>query len=165
MDTRELSVSTGRGRGLIDLTGALADFLRETAAGADGLLHVFAPHATAGLVVTELGSGSDADIMDALDRLLPRDDRWHALARLAVRDDVYSSLRLLTMDVLAVGEPHETGEQKIDEWQHTNSSRLQRARRTLAAIYADEERDLATLSVAARQIRNMTRTSGMGTNG
>jgi len=76
MDTRELSVSTGRGRGLIDLTGALADFLRETAAGADGLLHVFAPHATAGLVVTELGSGSDADIMDALDRLLPRDDRW-----------------------------------------------------------------------------------------
>jgi secondary thiamine-phosphate synthase enzyme len=76
MDTRELSVSTGHGRGMIDLTGALADFVRETAAGADGLLHVFAPHATAGLVVTELGSGSDADIMDALDRLLPRDDRW-----------------------------------------------------------------------------------------
>jgi glutamate dehydrogenase len=97
---------------------------------------------------------------------LPRDDRWHALARLAVRDDVYSSLRLLTMDVLAIGEPDETGEQKIDEWQHTNASRLQRAHRTLAEIYADDERDLATLSVAARQIRNMTRTStsGMGSN-
>ena len=76
MDTRELSVSTGHGRGLIDLTTALADFLRETASGADGLLHVFAPHATAGLVVMELGSGSDADLVDALDRLLPRDDRW-----------------------------------------------------------------------------------------
>jgi glutamate dehydrogenase len=95
---------------------------------------------------------------------LPRDDRWHALARLAVRDDIYSSLRLLTLDVLAIGEPEETGEQKIAEWQHTNASRLDRARRTLKAIYADDERDLATLSVAARQIRNMTRTSGMRSN-
>jgi secondary thiamine-phosphate synthase enzyme len=76
MDTRELSVSTGHGRGLIDLTAACADYLREVAAGADGLLHVFAPHATAGLVVMELGSGSEADLLDALDSLLPRDDRW-----------------------------------------------------------------------------------------
>lgn len=76
MDTRELSVSTEHGRGLIDLTAACADYLREVAAGADGLLHVFAPHATAGLVVMELGSGSEADLMEALDRLLPRDDRW-----------------------------------------------------------------------------------------
>jgi secondary thiamine-phosphate synthase enzyme len=76
MDTRELSVSTGHGRGLIDLTAACGDYLREVASGADGLLHVFAPHATAGLVVMEMGSGSDADLIDALDRLLPRDDRW-----------------------------------------------------------------------------------------
>ena len=89
---------------------------------------------------------------------LPRDDRWHSLARLALRDDIYSSVRTLTFDVLAVGEPDETGEQKIAEWRHTNASRLDRARRTLEEIYADDERDLATLSVAARQIRNMTRT-------
>ncbi len=95
---------------------------------------------------------------------LSRDDRWHALARLALRDDIYSSVRTLTLDVLAVGEPEETGEQKIAEWQHTNASRLDRARRTLNEIYADDERDLATLSVAARQIRNMTRTSGRGSN-
>ena len=76
MDTRELSVSTGHGRGLVDLSAACADFLREVAQGADGLLHVFAPHATAGLVVMELGAGSEPDLMDALDRLLPRDDRW-----------------------------------------------------------------------------------------
>jgi secondary thiamine-phosphate synthase enzyme len=37
---------------------------------------VFVPHATAGIVVVELGAGSDADLLDALDRLLPRDDRW-----------------------------------------------------------------------------------------
>ena len=96
---------------------------------------------------------------------LPRDDRWHALARLAIRDDIYGSLRALCFDVLAVGEPDETGEQKIAEWEHTNGSRVERARRTLAEIYADDERDLATLSVAARQIRSMTRTTGTGTSG
>ncbi|WP_445166100.1 NAD-glutamate dehydrogenase [Mycolicibacterium sp. Dal123E01] len=96
---------------------------------------------------------------------LPRDDRWHSLARLAIRDDIYGSLRALCFDVLAVGEPDETGEEKIAEWEHTNGSRVERARRTLAEIYADDERDLATLSVAARQIRSMTRTSGTGSSG
>jgi secondary thiamine-phosphate synthase enzyme len=38
---------------------------------------VFVPHATAGLVVLEIGAGSDDDLMDALDRLLPREDRWY----------------------------------------------------------------------------------------
>ena len=96
---------------------------------------------------------------------LPRDDRWHALARLAIRDDVYGSLRALCLDVLAVGEPGETGEEKIAEWEHTNSSRLARARRTLAEIYAGDARDLATLSVAARQIRSMIRTTGTTAGG
>lgn len=40
------------------------------------MLNVFMPHATAGLVVMELGSGSEADLLDAMERLLPRDDRW-----------------------------------------------------------------------------------------
>jgi glutamate dehydrogenase len=96
---------------------------------------------------------------------LPRDDRWHSLARLAIRDDIYGSLRSLCFDVLAVGEPEERGEEKIEEWQLTNGSRVQRARRTLNEIYQSDERDLATLSVAARQIRSMTRTSGTGTSG
>ncbi|MGK2882274.1 MAG: NAD-glutamate dehydrogenase [Mycobacterium sp.] len=96
---------------------------------------------------------------------LPRNDRWHSLARLAIRDDIYGSLRSLCFDVLAVGEPDESGEEKIDEWEHTNGSRVERARRTLGEIYADDERDLATLSVAARQIRSMTRTSGTGVSG
>ena len=42
----------------------------------DGLLNVFVPHATAGVVIMELGAGSDSDLMASLDRLLPRDDRW-----------------------------------------------------------------------------------------
>lgn len=43
----------------------------------DGLLSVFVPHATAGLVILEVGAGSDDDVLDALDRLLPREDRWY----------------------------------------------------------------------------------------
>ena len=75
MDHREISVETGRDRGLVDLTAACAAFLAEIDA-ADGLLTIFVPHATAGVVIVELGAGSDADLVDALDRLLPRDDRW-----------------------------------------------------------------------------------------
>ncbi len=96
---------------------------------------------------------------------LPRADRWHSLARLAIRDDIYSSLRSLCFDVLAVGEPDETGEEKIAEWEHTSASRVERAQRTLSEIHESGQKDLATLSVAARQIRSMTRTSGRGAAG
>lgn len=101
------------------------------------------------------------DLLTAVSQL-ERNDRWHSLARLAIRDDIYSSLRALTMDVLSVGEPDETGEQKIAEWEFTNASRLERARGTLAEIFAAGEPDLATLSVAARQIRGMIRSSITG---
>lgn len=75
MHTREITVDSGTNPTLVDLTRACADFLHEADA-ADGLLVVFVPHATAGIVVVELGAGSDDDLLDALDRLLPRDDRW-----------------------------------------------------------------------------------------
>lgn len=75
MEHRELTVETGTQPALVDLTEACARFLREVQA-ADGLLTVFVPHATAGIVVVELGAGSDTDLLDALDRLLPRDERW-----------------------------------------------------------------------------------------
>ena len=107
--------------------------------------------------------GTDS-LLTAVSRLA-RDDRWHSLARLAIRDDIYGSLRALCFDVLAVGEPEETGEEKIAEWETTNSSRVTRARRTLNEIYESHEHDLATLSVAARQLRSMTRTTGTGTSG
>ncbi len=95
---------------------------------------------------------------------LPRNDRWHSLARLAIRDDIYASLRSLCFDVLAVGEPDESGEEKIAEWEHLSASRVERARRTLIEIQESGDKDLATLSVAARQIRRMTRTSGRGSS-
>jgi len=75
MHTTELTLDTGRAPGLVDLTDACVRFLAEADA-ADGLLTVFVPHATAGVVVVELGAGSDADLLEALERLLPHDERW-----------------------------------------------------------------------------------------
>ncbi|WP_137723610.1 NAD-glutamate dehydrogenase [Prescottella subtropica] len=92
---------------------------------------------------------------------LARGDRWHSLARLALRDDLYGSLRSLTLEVLAGGEPTETSQEKIDYWESTNASRLARARSALAEISESGTLDLATLSVAARQVRSMVR--GVGT--
>lgn len=73
MKRTQITVHTGTRRGLFDITRECAAFV---AGAGDGLLSVFVPHATCGVVVMELGAGSDADLMEALDRLLPRDDGW-----------------------------------------------------------------------------------------
>ncbi|MFI1913676.1 NAD-glutamate dehydrogenase [Nocardia sp. NPDC020380] len=91
---------------------------------------------------------------------LERGDRWHALARLALRDDMYGSLRSLTLDVLSAGDPEETAEEKIAYWESKNQSRLGRARAALSELFESGTHDLATLSVAARQVRSMV--SGVG---
>ena len=75
MKTREIRIES-RGRGVRDLTADCEAFAAEASKGGDGVLHVFVPHATAGLVAMELGPGTEEDLMAALDRLLQRDDRW-----------------------------------------------------------------------------------------
>jgi secondary thiamine-phosphate synthase enzyme len=59
---------------VVDVTDRVAAFAAE--AKADGLLNVFLPHATAGVALMETGSGSEGDLEEVLDRLLPRDDRY-----------------------------------------------------------------------------------------
>ncbi|MBA3778610.1 MAG: YjbQ family protein [Chloroflexi bacterium] len=68
MRTTELTLRTGDEPTLVDLTSHCAEFVRSET---DGLLNVFVPHATCGLVVLELGQGSDEDLLAALERLLP----------------------------------------------------------------------------------------------
>jgi secondary thiamine-phosphate synthase enzyme len=70
-----IEVRTGTSEVVVDLTAEIEAFLRGVAAG-DGLLHVWVPHATAGLAVLETGAGSDVDLLAALRDLLPADDRW-----------------------------------------------------------------------------------------
>ena len=72
MDFADLNVRTGD-RLVTDLTREIEGFCRGRG---DGLVHVFAPHATAGLALLETGSGSEADLAELTGRLLPRDDRW-----------------------------------------------------------------------------------------
>ncbi|MCH0539993.1 YjbQ family protein [Streptomyces sp. MUM 203J] len=74
--TRTLHITTGRHEVVHDLTAAAESFLDEAAAGRDGLLNVFAPHATTGIAILETGSGSDDDLLATLHTLLPADDRW-----------------------------------------------------------------------------------------
>ena len=76
MQTRELTIETSSVPALADLTDACAAFVGDVADGGDGLLTVYVPHATAAIVVVELGAGSDADLLAALERLLPHDDQW-----------------------------------------------------------------------------------------
>jgi len=73
VETTVLRVRTGSREAVHDLTGACREFVRGRG---DGLLHVFVPHATAGLAVLELGAGSDVDLLAALHELLPPDGRW-----------------------------------------------------------------------------------------
>lgn len=72
MDSEELKIRTGD-RLVTDLTSEVERFCGSRG---DGLVHVFVPHATAGVALLELGSGSDRDLVEVLERLLPRDDRW-----------------------------------------------------------------------------------------
>ena len=61
---------------VLDLTDDCASFASRAAGSGDGLLHLFVPHATAGLAILETGAGSDDDLLAALGDLLPADDRW-----------------------------------------------------------------------------------------
>jgi secondary thiamine-phosphate synthase enzyme len=72
MDSEVVEFETSTRR-VTDLTGTIR---RYCSGRADGLCHVFVPHATAGLAVIELGSGSEDDLDRLLDRLVPRDDRY-----------------------------------------------------------------------------------------
>jgi secondary thiamine-phosphate synthase enzyme len=73
VDSEIITVRTGSKPVVLDLTDKAEAFVRDRA---DGLLHVFVPHATAGLAVLETGAGSDDDLLAALEDLLPADDRW-----------------------------------------------------------------------------------------
>ena len=73
MRSEVITVRTGDRPAVRDITGEAASFVEGQG---DGLLHVFVPHATAGVALIETGSGSDVDLVRAIEDLLPADDRW-----------------------------------------------------------------------------------------
>ena len=73
MNVEEHRLDTS-GRRVLDVTDLVSVFCAKDRR--DGLVHVFVPHATAGVALMETGSGSEADLEDLLERLLPREDRY-----------------------------------------------------------------------------------------
>jgi secondary thiamine-phosphate synthase enzyme len=74
VQTATFTVRTGDREVVMDITSRCGQFAADV--GGDGLLHVFVPHATAGIAIIETGSGSDDDLLAVLRDLLPADDRW-----------------------------------------------------------------------------------------
>jgi len=76
MPSQVVGIRTGPTETVHDLTDECERFLSEAAGSADGILHLFVPHATAGLALIETGSGSDSDLLDVLRSVLPPDFGW-----------------------------------------------------------------------------------------
>ncbi len=101
------------------------------------------------------------DAEDMLNQItdLPRSGRWKALARAAMRDDLYALLIGVTGSVLEGGEDGDVAGDSgalLEAWEVANEARLDRAQRFLDEIAATEAEDLAALSVALRQLRSAT---------
>ncbi|UPW12169.1 NAD-glutamate dehydrogenase [Gordonia amicalis] len=119
--------------------------------------------ATVGAVYFALSDHIDVDRWLIRLSALPRGDRWHALARSALRDDLYRALRDLTCNVVGTlaDDPVRAAAvsywptEAIEAWELSNQTALQRATVTLGEIEAAERFDLATLAVAARHIRSV----------
>jgi glutamate dehydrogenase len=92
---------------------------------------------------------------------LPRDNRWNAMARSALRDDLYAAHASFTRDVLTTSAPGQSPEERLARWSEANSAAVGRARQTLSEIWESDNFDLATLSVALRAIRTLVASSNL----
>ncbi len=135
------------------------------------------PPAYAALEVVEIARGDEVDPLDVArvhailgDRLglshllarivrLPREDRWQTMARASLRDDLHRVQAALTAQVLATTDPDMAHEDRVSQWEETEQTLVQRARQTLGEITADEQADLARMSVAVRVVRTMLTTA------
>ncbi len=88
---------------------------------------------------------------------LPRDDRWQALARAALRDDLYSTVADMTMSVLGVSQGETAPDDRLAQWEERNAEQLMRARNMFEEVNSLEKDDMASLSVALRLLRSIVR--------
>jgi glutamate dehydrogenase len=88
---------------------------------------------------------------------LPRDDRWDALARGALRDDLYAVLESLVRSAIDASDADKTPAERYEQWAHANAESFARARNSLAGIERLERPNIAALSVALRTLRSVIR--------
>ncbi len=106
-----------------------------------------------------LGEPLYFDVLQAHIQALPRDDRWQALARAAVREDLSTARAWITADVLRLGSPGMTGPEQVAMWLSHLGDVAARCRAALDGIVASDRADLAALSVGLREIRNLVQLS------
>ena len=106
--------------------------------------------------------GSRLELNWLRDRIieLPRANRWQALARAALREDLYNVHRLLTQEVLEAAGPNTDAEAAIDAWTEHNALAVQRCLGMLSDINASRVYDTTTLPVALREVRSLIRVAG-----
>ena len=92
---------------------------------------------------------------------LPAETQWQTLAQGALRDDLYSEQRELTAEVLRPGTEERDAEALIDSWMEENRSSVERANAILADLREAEGLDIAMVSVALREIRNLSETGSV----
>jgi glutamate dehydrogenase len=116
---------------------------------------------------TYLRLGSELELNWLRDRIieLPRANRWQALARAALREDLYNVHRLLTQEVLETAPPGAGAGAAIERWSQRNALAAERCLGMLADIKASRVYDTTTLPVALREVRSLIRVGGMPTNG
>jgi glutamate dehydrogenase len=119
------------------------------------------------VMATYFRLGSRLDLNWLRDRILelPRGNRWQALARAALRDDLYSLHRSLTQEVLESGGADADAASAIEEWERRHSAALERCLSILSDIKASRNYDTTTLPVALREVRNLIRGGGPGVGG
>jgi glutamate dehydrogenase len=113
-------------------------------------------------MTTYFGIGSKLGLDWLRDRILelPRADRWSALARAALRDDLYRLHRGLTLVVLMSGGPQAGGEDALPAWERQNEPAIARALSVLADIRASRTYDTTTLPVALRELNRLVQDDG-----
>jgi glutamate dehydrogenase len=102
------------------------------------------------------------DILSAV-TALPRDDRWSALARAAIRHDVYAALAAVTASVLKDTDPSLLATERLTTWAEQNPERVERAQATFAEALSRDRVDLATLSVVLRVMRGLPSSAARST--
>jgi glutamate dehydrogenase len=93
---------------------------------------------------------------------LPRANRWQALARAALRDDLYSLIRVVTQEVLETAGPSAGSEEAIDIWAEHHAAAIDRCLKMLAEIRSARVFDTTTLPVALREVRNLVQNTPPG---
>jgi glutamate dehydrogenase len=92
---------------------------------------------------------------------LPRNNRWQALARAALRDDLASLVRILSQEVLEAGGGESSAEQALAAWEAGHGVAVERCLQMISDIQGSRTYDTTTLPVALREVRNLVRaTSG-----